>query len=111
MDAYWIVIYRDGTTFMEVDDQGRVSSWAAAPHENVEELQFVNAAMRPFLRVLVPEGAEPVLFRRHRLELDPQAVEPLHDVIPCVGWRKGREAKYCFAVDGRIIETNDLQAV
>lgn len=113
---YWLVTYRDGRVFPEYGVDGHARSWGDAPHEGVEELLFMDMQAGLLVKVEVPEGAEPVLFRRHRIEVDPTSGGEIgHTMIPCVGWRKDGEEHYRFALAGEApgqwLETSDFQAV
>lgn len=68
--------------------------------------------------VAIPDGAEPVFFRRRKIELDPNTDEQKLTTIHCIGWKRGGSdiyplnAVYLFVFgDGSVLLTSDFQAV
>lgn len=111
--SHWLVIYENGHIESEIDAEGRARGWAEVSHEQVQELRFLRDDLRDELQITVPPGAEPILFRRNRIEVDPVTEQEVsHAVIPCVGYRLGDQERYDFRLpDGRVLSTPDLQAV
>src|SRR6266568_631595 len=116
-DAYqWRIIYRDGSVTDEFDDTRRDGrGFAERDEKSVSEIVLMT--WEPFddreYRIPIPEGAEPVFFRRRTVIINPndesmQQGKTRH----CIGWKHGDEAVYLFVSDsGETFRTNDLQAV
>lgn len=115
-DVYtWRVLYQDGTTTDEFDEarpDGR--GWAEREDKPVQTITLARVKDGMVVQSIdVPEGTEPVFFRRRIVTFDPTGSNPQHDTLAhCIGWKRGDEAEYLFVFDdGRTLLTDDLQAV
>jgi hypothetical protein len=111
LKAYtWCAIYKDGTTISETSENcfGDVDQ----PCVKTLLLLPVKRGIEP-QRMDIPEGATPVFFRRHSLEL--QLIDGQEKPYPtryCIGWKSEERALYLFVFDdGSTLETDNLQAV
>src|SRR5260221_258037 len=112
-DLYiWSVIYADGSIMCEYDrEEGRAFSEVLG--KPVKALDIEPLAQNiPAHRVLIPQGATPVFFRRRQIALDADGNEQGRTTTHCIGWKQGEQAVYLFVFsDGTIMLSNDLQAV
>lgn len=112
-DAYqWRVTYQDGTTTDEYDElrsDGR--GWAEREAKPVQAVTLTQDGVAA-QSIPIPEGAEPVFFRRRFISLDPVTGEGGRKTVHCIGWTHGEEAVYLFVNDnGSTLLTADFQAV
>ncbi|HTJ49434.1 MAG TPA: hypothetical protein VL443_08290 [Cyclobacteriaceae bacterium] len=107
----WTIIYKNGNFFNEYDCAGKrkfsdidikdVKHLRLDPMEIGLQTHFVN----------IPEGAEPIFFRRTQIAFAPEKVENLL-TAHCIGWKKENTAVYLFVFsDGSTILSDDLQTV
>lgn len=126
-DKYtWEAVYKDDTAISEFDyPEGR--GFADVDKDRVKELYIVGETQE--LRghvVLVPDGAQPVFFRRRYMAIKTsdrtiRGVPTLHNAIDasdliatvhCIGWKRDDKAVYLFVFeDGSSMLSDDLQAV
>lgn len=94
----------DGRGFLEID-QAQIQRIALGFYDG-EYFHFYH-------QVAVPEGAQPVFFRRRTRTISPALQEIIQtDTIHCIGWKAGEVAVYLFIhADGSTLLTDDLQAV
>jgi hypothetical protein len=104
----WYVIYRDQTGHHEFD----LSCFADVDQEHVQTLMLLQATEIRHL-VDVPEGAQPIFFRRRSIEINALTSEGTpRPTVHCIGWRQGDAAVYLFVFeDGSTLLSNDLQAI
>ncbi len=112
-DVYeWSVEYHNGVIVPEFDDErpdGR--GWAEINSLQVKYVRLHQAGW-PAHNVTVPDGAEPVFFRRRRIEMDTSTIEQKLSTMHCIGWKNGQSACYLFICeDGSTLLTSDFQAV
>lgn len=112
-EAYtWSAVYDDDTAISEYDrEEGR--GFAEVDQTRVKTLLlFPQAGGDPYI-MDIPEGAQPVFFRRRSIEINLVAGESSpRPTKHCIGWKRGDEATYLFILeDGSTSLTNDLQAV
>lgn len=116
-DVYtWRVTYADGTTTNEFDESrpdGR--GWAEKENKPVQTITLVRVSDGAEVQSIdVPEGTEPVFFRRRCLVFGPtdEYTRQQGTLAHCIGWKRGDEATYLFVFDdGSIFRSSDLQAV
>lgn len=104
----WYVIYDEHTGFHEFD----VNSFADVDQARVKTLLLLQGTQVSH-RVDIPQGAQPIFFRRRRIEINLRSEQASdHTTTHCIGWKRGDEAVYLFAFDdGSTYLTTDLQAV
>lgn len=113
-DAYtWIALYRDGGYISEYDrPDGR--GFAEVDSLQVKEMKLESSDMaRRSHFIDIPEGAEPVFFRRRSVALNlvDGSSSPV-GTAHCIGWKRGEQAVYLFVTDqGDTILTDNLQAI
>lgn len=113
-DAYtWQVTYVDGTCTHEFDESkpdGR--GWAEREAKDVATITLARDGMQTH-SVAVPEGAEPMFFRRRSLTFGlTDGSTQQGNAIHCIGWKREQEAVYLFVFnDSSTLLTTDLQAV
>lgn len=114
-DVYvWGVTYHDGTWmseyerpegrgWAEIGDKPVKEVWLSIPHPNIDYGH----------RVLIPQGATPVFFRRRTLTINPNTSEQTQEpTVHCIGWKHDNKACYLFVFnDGSTLLTDNLQAV
>lgn len=114
-EAYtWRVVCTDGSYIGEYDrKEGR--GFAEVSDMQIRTLDLIPCI--PFddviHRVLIPDGATPVFFRRRSVDVNPLGgeVQP-RPTVHCIGWKQGEVAVYLFiSSDGNTLLTDDLQAV
>lgn len=109
----WCVNYHDGSQVPEFDDtrpEGRGFLEVDSTQVKILELDTPDAFGKH--RVAIPDGAEPVFFRRRRIEMSSTTNEQTNSTVHCIGWKQGDSACYLFVCDdGSTLLTNDLQAV
>jgi hypothetical protein len=115
-DVYtWQATYRDGTSINEYDDarpDGR--GWAEREAKEVATITLARVSDGTAVQSIdVPEGAEPVFFRRRSLTFGPTDESARKGTLAhCIGWKRNDEAVYLFVFDdGSTLRTPDLQAV
>ena len=114
-DAYmWQVKYRDHTWVAEYTHErpdGR--GWAEIEQPRVAFIELLPTREGlPEHGVQVPEGAQPVCFRRRQILLDEAAQDMGRRTIHCIGWKHGVVEVYLFVFDnGTALLTSDFQAV
>lgn len=115
-DVYtWQVTYRDGTVTCEYDESrldGR--GWTERDAKDVATITLARAEDGTEVQsMLVPEGAEPVFFRRRTVTVNPNDESIQRDsTVHCIGWKRADEAVYLFVYeDGSTLLTDNLQAV
>ncbi len=122
---YWRAIYKDGTVLNELSTLPPCQQWphvgqhhgfACIDKAAVAALEWrwmSNAKQR--LRVEIPPGAQPILFRRHIIK--DVLNRPERFVIHVIGWQAstpdGHSTKKLVAVmpDDSILETGDDAAI
>lgn len=110
----WSVTYHNDSQVTEFDESrpdGRGFSEVDKP--SIKALDLDTPELLGKHRVLIPDGAEPVFFRRRRIELNPNTEQQqAHPPTHCIGWKKGDEACYLFVLyDGSTLLTNELNAI
>ena len=115
-DVYmWSVAYRDGTFTHEYDDarpDGR--GFAEREEKPVQTITLARVEDKAKVTsVAVPEGAEPLFFRRRARLINSNTGDTLQSgTTHCVGWKCGDEVAYLFVFDdGTTLLTKNLQAV
>lgn len=115
-DAYtWQVTYVDGTCTRECDESrtdGR--GWAEREAKDVATITLARVEDGTVVQSIdVPEGAEPVFFRRRTVTVNPNDESMQRDsTVHCIGWKRAGEAVYLFVYeDGSTLLTDNLQAV
>lgn len=105
----WRAMYRDETVVCEEN----VDKFADIDASRVTSLFLYPLAGGGTHRVDIPQGAQPVFFRRHPLEINVmQASGAWHPTVYCIGWKKDEQSVYLFIFDdGSTLLSNDLQAV
>lgn len=105
----WRAMYSDETVVCEED----VDKFADVDASRVASLFLLPLQGGAAHRVDIPQGATPVFFRRHPLEINVmQGSGTLHPTTHCIGWKRGDEGVYLFVFDdGSTFLTNELQAV
>ena len=112
-EAYtWSAVYDDYTSISEYDrEEGRC--FAEVDQTRVKTLLlFPQTGGDPYT-MDIPEGSQPVFFRRRSIEINPFAGESYpRPTTHCIGWKQDDTANYLFVfLDGHTLLTNDLQAV
>lgn len=105
----WRVTYHDGTQIPEFDDErpdGR--GFGEVEKHRVKTVELLGKHS-----VTIPDGAEPVFFRRRRVTVNPTDDTTVnHQAIHCIGWRRDDQEVYLFVfADGATLLSSDLQAV
>ncbi len=109
-DAYtWRVTYHDSSTLDEYDETRPDGRGFA----EIDSAQVRMVELSDILKIAVPDGAEPVFFRRRRVVLNPEDDTVVNrSVVHCIGWKKDDDACYLFVfADGSTLLSSDLQAV
>jgi hypothetical protein len=112
-DKYmWQVIYADGTFTAEYDlgrSDGR--GFAEIEDKTVKHICLLNLGLAVHT-VNIPDGAQPVFFRRRMIALDGSGSEQGRSTVHCIGWKRAESACYLFVLpDGSTLLSDDLQAV
>jgi hypothetical protein len=113
-DAYtWSVWCADGTVLCEYDRPEGRGFAEVASLSVVGILLLPLQGVSPSYRVDIPQGAQPVFFRRRSVTVSPLAGESEpRPTTHCIGWKKDEQAVYLFVFDGgSTLLTSDLQAV
>lgn len=110
----WSVVSHDDTQIPEFDEarpDGR--GFAEIDKAQVKFLDLNTADLLAKHRVLIPDGAEPVFFRRRAIVLNLETEQETgRSTTHCIGWKKGDEACYLFIFeDGSTLLTSDLNAI
>lgn len=115
-DVYtWRATYQDGTSTNEYDEirpDGR--GWAEREAKEVATITLARVSDGTVAQSIdVPDGAEPVFFRRRSVTFGPTDESAQHGTLAhCIGWTRGDEAVYLFVRDdGTTLLSSDLQAV
>lgn len=113
-DIYtWSVEYHNGVIVPEFDDErpdGR--GWAEIDSSQVKYVRLHQADGWPAHNVTVPDNAEPVFFRRRRIEMDTNTNEQKLSTMHCIGWKSNTSTCYLFVCeDGSTLLTSDFNAV
>jgi len=111
MDGYiWQAVYTDETVIGEYDVlEGR--GFSEVDVSRVKTLLLLgNGGAHA---IAVPDGAEPVFFRRRRATLELfDASDNAWNTTHCIGWRMGKQEVYHFVFeDDSTLVTSDFQAV
>jgi hypothetical protein len=112
-DQYiWSVIYVDGTVMGEYGRvEGRGFAEIGDKHVKALDIEPLPQHLHAH-RILVPDGAQPVFFRRRTIALDGSANEQGRSTVHCIGWKQEESAVYLFVFeDGSTLLSDDLQAV
>lgn len=109
-DAHtWCATYHNGALVPEYnDDRPDGRGFAEVDASQVKVLSLSSAH-----HVMIPDGAEPVFFRRRVIAVNPNTDEQQTSTVAhCIGWKKSDDACYLFVFDnGSTILTTDLNAV
>lgn len=115
-DVYtWQVLYTDDTSTSEYDEtrpDGR--GWAEREAKEVTTITLARVADGTVVQSIdIPEGAEPVFFRRRTLTISLTDDSRQQGTLAhCIGWKSEQEAVYLFVFDdGSTLRSSDLQAV
>lgn len=115
-DVYtWRIKYDDGTFTNEYDESrpdGRgFAEREEKPVRSVQLLRTGTAEVEQWFAV--PEGAEPVFFRRRSVTFNPlTGAQESQNTVHCIGCKQDERALYLFVFDnGETLLTSELQAV
>ena len=111
----WCVTYQDGTRLPEFDEgrpDGRGFAEVNRSQVKIVEIQGLNRSDLQAHRVSIPEGAEPVFFRR-KPAIAFQGTDAVNvSTKHCIGWKSDTDACYLFVFDdGSTMLSKDLMAV
>jgi hypothetical protein len=117
-EAYtWCVTLHDDTQIVEFDDDrpdGRgFSELDKSQKAQIKTLHLFRPNGLYSYVVTIPDGAEPVFFRRNPIEISlSENKEVGRTRINCIGWKQGDSACYLFVFgDGSVLMTSDFRAV
>jgi hypothetical protein len=125
IDAYtWSVAYIDDTVLHEFDeDRPDGRGWSEVGFDErsdvsnkpVKIIMLATPEVDRVHRVVVPQDAKPVFFRRRYVMINTSGQENSDTsgcLAHCIGWKRGEEAVYLFVFsDGSSLLSSDLQAV
>ncbi len=105
----WRVVYHDERGGIH---ENAANSFADVDQSRVKSLFLVPLRGGPPHRVSIPKGAQPLFFRRRRIELNPNTDEQTHKTVHCIGWKRDDEAVYLFVLDDNsTLLSDNLQAI
>ncbi len=115
-DIYtWHVEYHNGVIvreFEELDSQGRGFAEVNSSQVKAVALSSLSLPAQEVHRVEIPEGAEPVFFRRRATIAFQGDDTPDVSVKHCIGWRRGEQGVYLFVREGgSTLLTDNHQAI
>lgn len=106
----WSVTYADGTVVREYD-RPEGCGFAEVDAARVTQIRLEGGTTQHV--VSLPDGAMPVFFRRHSIDIAlSDGRQTARPVVHCVGWKSEQHAVYLFLFpDGRTLLSSNLQAV
>jgi hypothetical protein len=96
------------------DDLRQHRGFGEVDHARVVMLEWVHPVPGSEMRIAIPDGAEPVLFRRHliRLFFNDSNTQTTLPAIYGLGWQLGKHEAYLFKLpDGSVLVSTDRNAV
>ena len=119
---HWRVTYQDGSTFDEVDPDGREHGWAevvavAEGHAGISQIALIPQFPDLAEKIMhVPPGVQPRCFRRRTRQVTVSADGLQTEELPsvtCLALENGQgQGLYLFLwEDGRLLLTDDFQAI
>ena len=116
-DKYiWRAIYHDGSYLMECQNTGtQHHGFAEVDKDKVAALLWQDCQSDwEYLRIIIPVGTEPILFRRNLIRMniaDPNDQTHL-PIIYALGWKSSDQECYLFGLpDGSVLVSPDRNAV